>query len=113
MRTSTQLGNQQDFDEARKFGFVPQVPRHSALPLRSAAHQAEQRIVEWLDAHPEASDPGRCAWCGQAEKAGSVIVPFGTQNHTWLHADCWGPWYQSRCKLDTSKNLPNPDFRNC
>ena len=36
--------------------------------LRSSDGQAlEACIVEWLDDHPDASKPGWCAWCGEAE----------------------------------------------
>jgi hypothetical protein len=52
----------------------------------------EDRVVRWLDAHGEASEAGRCAWCGQAETPNSVVVPFGTRNHTWLHPECWPAW---------------------
>jgi hypothetical protein len=53
-------------------------------------------IVEWLDRHPEPSSSGRCAWCGGTETTGSVVVPYGVQSQTWLHSDCWTPWFQKR-----------------
>ena len=64
---------------------------------------AEQRafeccIVEWLNQHPEPSDPDRCAWCGSEETSEARVVPYGTNpaGHTWLHPGCWDEWYQER-----------------
>jgi hypothetical protein len=47
----------------------------------------------------DASDPTRCAHCGEGERSGSMIVPFGTEatGHTWLHSECWRAWYTKRC----------------
>jgi hypothetical protein len=58
----------------------------------------EARVVEWLNQHPAPSAPGRCAWCGRPESPAAVVVPFGTEpgTHTWLHAECWPAWHQSR-----------------
>jgi len=55
-------------------------------------------MSEWLDRHPEPSRPECCAWCGGTETSGSTVVPFGTEahHHTWLHPECWAPWYQRR-----------------
>ena len=55
-------------------------------------------VVEWLILNPEPSEPGHCAWCGKHASGGSVIVPFGTQNHghAWLHHDCWPAWRERR-----------------
>jgi hypothetical protein len=68
-----------------------------------APHQIKSRtfeacVVDWLNQHPAASAPGRCAWCGRSESPGAVVLPFGTEpgTHTWLHADCWPAWHQSR-----------------
>src|ERR1041385_4131071 len=71
-----------------------------------ARHKSELRAllqtstVQWLDQNPEPSPPGRCAWCGLAENASAVVVPFGTEpgTHAWLHSECWPAWYQSRLK---------------
>jgi hypothetical protein len=55
-------------------------------------------VIAIANAHfscPEPSPPGRCAWCGQAEAPG-VVVPFGIQLVTWLHAECWLVWFQAR-----------------
>ena len=48
---------------------------------------------------PDASDPTRCAHCGEGERSGAMIVPFGTEatGHTWLHSECWRAWYTKRC----------------
>jgi hypothetical protein len=58
----------------------------------------EASIVEWLNRHPAPSAPGRCAWCGKAETANAVVLPFGTRPgaHTWLHSECWSAWRLSR-----------------
>jgi len=55
-------------------------------------------VVEWLNRHPAPSLPGRCAWCGGAEMPGTIVLPFGTEpnHHTWLHAECWPAWRNSR-----------------
>ena len=55
-------------------------------------------IVEWLNHHPERSDPGRCAWCGKPDQDGHAVIPFGTESngHTWLHPECWPAW--SACR---------------
>jgi hypothetical protein len=55
-------------------------------------------IVEWLNRHPEPSDPGHCAWCGQQDLSGHTVVPFGVdgRRHAWLHPECWGQWHQDR-----------------
>jgi hypothetical protein len=55
-------------------------------------------VAEWLRQHPAPSGPSRCAWCHRQDLAGHTIVPFGTdsQDHTWLHPECWDEWYASR-----------------
>jgi hypothetical protein len=55
-------------------------------------------VVEWLNRNPTPFGAGRCAWCGQPESHGAVIVPYGTQpgNHAWLHAECWPAWHEFR-----------------
>ena len=30
-------------------------------------------ILEWLNRHPQHSDPGRCAWCGRLDRDGHVL----------------------------------------
>jgi hypothetical protein len=64
--------------------------------LEAEALAFECSIVAWLDANPEPSSPGLCARCGAGEASGSVVNPYGTQNHTWLHPECWATWYQRR-----------------
>ena len=58
----------------------------------------EQRIVRWLDEHPEPSEPGRCAYCGETESRARPVVPFGTVfgTHTWLHSGRWRAWRAQR-----------------
>jgi hypothetical protein len=63
--------------------------------------EAERRayqfcIVEWLNQNPEATTPGQCAHCRQTGQPDHVVVPFGTENHTWLHPECWPAWHESR-----------------
>ena len=55
-------------------------------------------IVEWLNRHPELSDPGRCARCGKPDRDGHAVVPFGTESHghIWLHPECWNDWSQDQ-----------------
>ena len=54
----------------------------------------EQHIVRWLDEHPEPSEPGRCAYCGEMKTRARPVVPFGTVpgTHTWLHSGCSRAW---------------------
>ena len=69
------------------------------LPRPEAEARAfECCIVEWLNRHPQHSDPGRCAWCGQPDRHGHAVVPFGTENHghIWLHPECWNDWSQDQ-----------------
>jgi hypothetical protein len=60
----------------------------------------ERCIVEWLNRNPANSSPGMCAWCGGHERQGAPILPFGVtpHGHTWLHGECWKPWYDDRCR---------------
>ncbi len=55
-------------------------------------------VVEWMNRNPVTSDTDRCAWCRNADHAGSQVVPFGAQEygHTWLHSSCWSAWYAHR-----------------
>ena len=61
-------------------------------------------VVEWLNQHPEPSNPEHCAWCGTAETSGASIVPYGTNpvGHAWLHPECWAAWYQARHRTAVS-----------
>ena len=55
-------------------------------------------VVEWMNQHPELSDPGHCAWCKRQDQSGHIVVPFGVdgRGHIWLHAECWTQWHQDR-----------------
>ena len=69
------------------------------LPRADAEAQAfECCLVEWLNSNPTPSVAGRCAWCGQSERHGAVVVPYGTEpgSHAWLHAECWPVWHELR-----------------
>jgi hypothetical protein len=71
----------------------------SELPRADAEAQAfECCIVEWLNRNPTPSGAGRCAWCGQTEANGAVVVPYGTEpgTHAWLHTECWPAWQEFR-----------------
>jgi hypothetical protein len=74
------------------------VTEHDESASRSEAERRAFQccVSEWLDANPEPSSPGRCAWCGQVDVVGGVVVPFGTRAHTWLHPSCWKMWFQNR-----------------
>ena len=54
-------------------------------------------VTEWLNRHPEPSQPDCCAWCAKPGTECS-IVPFlaGNGGHTWLHPECWEDWHQDR-----------------
>lgn len=55
-------------------------------------------VTEWLNRHPQRSDPSLCAWCRKPDKGGHSVVPFGTEihGHTWLHPECWDNWHATR-----------------
>jgi hypothetical protein len=46
----------------------------------------------------EPTDRSRCAHCGEGDRSGAMVVPFGptTAGHTWLHSQCWREWYSKR-----------------
>ena len=58
----------------------------------------EHCVVEWLNRHPCRTNPGRCAACGEPDREGHAVVPFGTETHghTWLHPQCWQGWHETR-----------------
>ena len=68
--------------------------------LRAGTSPAlESRMVEWLNRNPPAATASdRCAWCGEDEEIGTVIVPFlaGNHGHVWLHSECWHAWGRNR-----------------
>jgi hypothetical protein len=81
--------------------------RSGELPPRKIKSWAfEARIVDLLNQHPAASVAGRCAWCCKPESPEAVVLPFGTEpgTHTWLHANCWPAWYQSR-RAEAARSL--------
>jgi hypothetical protein len=90
-----------------KADLIETFARHEAGEEREPSGKSQRQfkprgfeacVVEWLNQHPAPSAPGRCAWCGRPESPAAVVVPFGTEpgTHTWLHAECWPAWYQSR-----------------
>ncbi len=60
----------------------------------------ESCVIEWLWRHPpSASEPERCAHCGQPlGEPGRNGVPFltGDGGHVWLHDGCHGDWTAQR-----------------
>jgi TubC N-terminal docking domain len=69
---------------------------HGLSRAEAEARAFECCVVEWLNRHPEPSDPGRCAWCGNPDESGHAVLPFGTDSHTWLHPGCWSFWSEKR-----------------
>ena len=74
-------------------------------PADAEAQAFESCIVEWLNRHPQRSDPSCCTWCGKPNREGHAIVPFGSEWHgcTWLHPECWNDWGQHRRRLATEE----------
>jgi hypothetical protein len=76
------------------------IAEHSGGVSRDEAEPRafEWCIHEWMEQHPEPSLPDRCAWCGEPDVTGTLVVPFGTQSHghTWLHPECWETWFNDR-----------------
>ena len=68
----------------------------SRKQAKAAAFEA--CVTEWLNRHPCRSNPGRCAACGEPDREGHAVVPFGTerQGHMWLHPECWRDWHSGR-----------------
>ncbi len=76
------------------------VQRARNLPQAEAQRAAfDSVLVEILDcAHPN-TPVGNCAWCGQPETPGGVLLPIGVgARHAWLHSGCWAPWREGRRK---------------
>jgi hypothetical protein len=75
------------------------IAEHDGRQTREQAESTafECCVVEWLNRHPEPSQPDCCAWCSKLGTECS-IVPFlaGDAGHTWLHPECWEDWYQAR-----------------
>lgn len=82
-------------------------------------------VVEWLDRHPELSEPGVCHLCGGLDMPKNAIVPHGTEDvgYTWLHQEqCSDIWRRRRideaeCSLSalgitkpTAPAFPDPMF---
>jgi hypothetical protein len=67
-------------------------------PSEPGPSAPERCVIGWLNRHPAPSAPGHCAWCGRAESPSAVVLPFGTEpgTHTWLHAECWPAWQETR-----------------
>ncbi|MDP8994922.1 MAG: hypothetical protein M3N07_08095, partial [Pseudomonadota bacterium] len=43
-------------------------------------------VAEWLNRNPARSAPGRCLGCGNGDRPGDPLLPFGTatSGHAWL-----------------------------
>jgi hypothetical protein len=86
--------------------FFDERVRKAELANATTRTQAEQVayescVIEWLNRNSVRSTPGLCVWCGGHEKHGASILPFGVTpyGHTWLHGECWKPWYDDRRRL--------------
>jgi hypothetical protein len=69
------------------------------LPRAQAEAQAFACCVDkWLSRHPMRSPPNHCYGCGEVDRAGEPLLPFGTEDtgHTWLHSLCWPSWLACR-----------------
>ena len=44
---------------------------------RAEAIAFESCVIEWMNRHPCRTDPGRCAACGEPDREGRTVVPFG------------------------------------
>jgi hypothetical protein len=71
---------------------------HGLPRPKAEAAAFENIVIEWIDAHPEPSQAGRCAHCGQADTTGMSAVPYGVErgNLAWVHLHCWQHWHQQR-----------------
>ena len=69
-------------------------PAHPGERADAVAYQ--HRLVEWLNANPASSAPGRCAECVGVDAPGTALVPVGIDAHVWLHSDCWPVWRDKR-----------------
>ena len=71
---------------------------HGLSRQAAEARAFECTIVDWLNQHPEPSDPDRCARCGAKETCEARVVPCGTSpaGYTWLHPGCWQSWHVER-----------------
>ena len=75
------------------------IAEHDGRQTREQAEATayECCVTEWLNRHPETSQPDCCAWCAKPGTECS-IVPFlaGDGGHTWLHPECWEVWHRDR-----------------
>jgi hypothetical protein len=64
----------------------------------SKGHAFTCCVAEWLNRHPMRSLPDHCYGCGEVDRAGDPLLPFGTEDigHTWLHSSCWPSWLADR-----------------
>jgi hypothetical protein len=76
-----------------------------ASRLEAESRAYECCIVEWLNRNPETTVPGQCVQCRQADRSDHVVVPFGTENHAWLHPECWPAWQEVRRRRAASELL--------
>src|SRR5262245_56247746 len=55
-------------------------------------------ITEWLNRHPARQATIRCLLCGESDRLGDPLLPFGTadRGHSWLHFVCWPEWHGHR-----------------
>jgi hypothetical protein len=55
-------------------------------------------ITEWLNRYPARQATGWCLLCGENDRVGDPLLPFGTSDrgHAWLHFVCWPEWHRHR-----------------
>jgi hypothetical protein len=82
-------------DRCREAGGQPTV---DGVPSHREAEKIAAHAKEGTCKTSRSTDPTSCAWCGEGERSGAMIVPFGTEatGHTWLHDTCWPAWYAKR-----------------
>jgi hypothetical protein len=68
-------------------------------PLHGCAVDKGDKRAPGLPPSAEAANPAwTCCWCGGSDREGDILLPFGTESagHSWLHRECWQPWYKHR-----------------
>ncbi len=69
------------------------------LPRSAAEAQAFACCVaEWLNRNPARPMSGHCVECGNPDRPGDPLLPYGTEadSHVWLHSACWPAWHNQR-----------------
>jgi len=75
------------------------VEHDGGLPHAEAERRAyECCIVEWLSRHPAkvVGSLAECASCGLPPTTRCIVIPYGSNDHVWLHPLCWPAWSARR-----------------